>query len=119
VTARARRIVAAAVVLLLLILSRFLGRAPDWLVGAYLIMSPVSAIAYWLDKRAAQAGAWRIPEVRLHGLDLVGGIIGGLLAQAAFHHKTAKPRFAVVTWGIVALHAAGLAALSAGLLPRL
>ena len=28
---------------------------------------------------------------------LLGGIIGGLLAQAALRHKTAKPGFAAVT----------------------
>jgi len=116
--ARARRIAAAALLLLLLMLAHFLGRAPDWLIGAYLLMGLVSAVAYWLDKRAAQAGAWRASEERLHALDLAAGIIGGLLAQAALHHKTAKPGFALVTWGIVVLHAAVLAALSAGLFPR-
>jgi uncharacterized membrane protein YsdA (DUF1294 family) len=80
----------------------------------YLGMGTVSFIAYWLDKRAANAGAWRTSEVTLHGIDLLGGIVGGLLAQAALHHKTAKPDYALVTFGIVLIHFAALLALTFG-----
>lgn len=82
---------------------------PRLVLWIYLLMGGVSFIAYWLDKRAAQAGRWRTHETTLHSIDLFGGIIGGLLAQAALHHKTAKPSFTGVTFAIVLLHVALLA----------
>lgn len=113
--ARASRITVAAVLLAALVLAQYLGRAPSWLLAVYLIVGAISAMAYGLDKAAAQAGRWRVSEGRLHGIDLLCGIIGGLLAQAALHHKTAKPDFAFGTWGIALVHGAGLAALIAGI----
>ncbi len=85
---------------------------PRLVLWIYLGMGAVSFIAYWLDKRAALAGRWRTAEATLHGIDLFGGIVGGLLAQAALHHKTAKPSFAGVTGAIVLAHIALLATLA-------
>lgn len=87
-----------------------LGRAIALLV---LGVSPISALAYLLDKRAAIAGTWRISEATLHGIDLAGGSVGGLLAQVAFRHKTAKLEFAVATARIAILQLCAMAAVIA------
>ena len=50
----------------------------------------VTIIAYWRDKKAAIAGEWRVPEIDLHMLELLGGWCGAFLAQKIFHHKTKK-----------------------------
>ena len=76
----------------------------------YLGMGLVSMVAYWRDKRAAEKDAWRTPEATLHGIDLVGGVVGGLLAQQLLRHKTRKQAFVVVTAGIATLHALALMA---------
>lgn len=64
---------------------------------------------YGIDKRQAQAGRWRVPEITLHGLALIGGVPGAWAGRAVFRHKTQKPVFLVVLvaatllWGAVAL----------------
>ena len=86
------------------------GRAPLWPVVAYLALGVVSIIVYWFDKRAAEAGRWRVSERSLHTIDLIGGIAGGLVAQQLLRHKTSKQSFAVVTGMIALLHIAILTA---------
>lgn len=76
-----------------------------WLVGAvYLVMSAVAFFLYWRDKRQARADGWRTPEKILHGVELLGGWPGALIAQQAFRHKTRKLSFQLVFWLIVLLH---------------
>jgi uncharacterized membrane protein YsdA (DUF1294 family)/cold shock CspA family protein len=104
--ARALRLAAAAILLLMIVAAQSLGTAPRWLIVVYLVMGLVSAATYWLDKRAAQTGSWRVAEATLHGIDLWGGILGGLMAQVILHHKTAKASFAATTAVVVLLHAA-------------
>ncbi|RYE08534.1 MAG: DUF1294 domain-containing protein [Hyphomicrobiales bacterium] len=112
---RMLRIAAAAGLLAALLFVRSTGVLPGWALWVYLAMSIASALAYWNDKRAANAGGWRVSERQLHTLDLAFGIIGGLLAQAALRHKTAKPNFALITWAIAVLHLIGLGLVWAGL----
>lgn len=50
-------------------------------------------LAYGKDKRAAKRGEWRIPEVQLHTLELLGGIIGAIAGQKVFHHKNKKKSY--------------------------
>lgn len=75
-----------------------------WVVG----WTPVAFAAYGIDKRAAVRGGWRIPEAALHGLALVGGVIGAWAGRALFRHKTQRPVFLVVLlvasilWGLIA-----------------
>jgi len=118
---RARRIALAAVLLAALMLARSLGQGPDWLVATYVLMGGASFACYAFDKRAALAGRWRVAEATLHLVDFAGGIIGGLLAQAMFHHKTAKRGFALWTGTIAMLHLGFLGLVGAGTLvvPRL
>lgn len=49
--------------------------------------------AMYFDKQRAKHKKWRIPEFDLLLIGLIGGGIGGLLAQQLFHHKTRKFRF--------------------------
>jgi uncharacterized membrane protein YsdA (DUF1294 family)/cold shock CspA family protein len=115
--ARALRLAVAAILLLMIVAAQSLGDAPPWLIVVYLVVGLVSAATYWLDKRAAQTGAWRIAETTLHSIDLLGGIIGGLLAQVILHHKTAKASFATVTAIIVVVHAGLLMMVFLGIVP--
>lgn len=109
------RIVLALAILALASLAPALGRAPVTLTPVYLALAVLAIIAYWRDKHAAEAGRRRTSEQTLHVLDLFGGIVGGLLAQALLRHKTAKPDFAAITYAIAALHLAGLLLLLFGL----
>jgi uncharacterized membrane protein YsdA (DUF1294 family) len=51
---------------------------------------------YGFDKRQAQQGGLRVPELLLHLLALAGGFAGGWLGRALFHHKTKKSNFTTV-----------------------
>ncbi|MHC5114511.1 MAG: DUF1294 domain-containing protein [Planctomycetota bacterium] len=75
--------------------------------GWYVATSVVAVIAYGVDKRAASRDRRRVPEAWLHGMELVGGWPGALLAQQVFRHKTRKLSYQVVFWTIVVLHAVG------------
>jgi uncharacterized membrane protein YsdA (DUF1294 family) len=64
----------------------------------------LTAFAYFgYDKLCARTGARRVPEAVLHGLALAGGSVGAFLAMGLFRHKTAKGRFRLAFWLIVAL----------------
>jgi uncharacterized membrane protein YsdA (DUF1294 family) len=52
------------------------------------VMSLITLIFYFADKRKAINGAWRIPEATLLGLSFFGGAVGGLIAMNLFRHKT-------------------------------
>lgn len=110
------RIVVALLLIVLVLGSISLGRVPRWLGLYVLAAGVVSATLYWWDKRRAIAGAWRIPETTLHSVDLIGGIIGGLMAQVAWRHKTAKPEFGAATAIVAFLDFCVIAALDLGFL---
>ena len=80
--------VTAFVVLWWLGLSPLLAWLAGWTVPAFAL--------YGVDKRQAEQGRWRVPEVLLHGLALIGGVIGAWAGRYTFHHKTQKPVFTVV-----------------------
>ena len=71
---------------------------PWWVAAAYLALSVVAYGMYAADKRAAQTGAWRVPENNLHVVALLGGWPGALVAQQRLRHKTVKPEFRAVFW---------------------
>lgn len=72
-----------------------------------LILSFVTFIIYWKDKRASINGNWRTSEKTLHTLAFLGGWPGALLAQRIFRHKTSKFRFQFVFWLLVVLNCIG------------
>lgn len=78
-----------------------------WMASA----SAVTAVAWWVDKRAARQGRRRIPERRLLVLSLLGGWPGALLMTGLLRHKTRKQPFAAMLWLCALLNAATVAAL--------
>lgn len=60
-------------------------------------------LAYGKDKRAARRGEWRIPEVQLHTLELLGGIIGAIAGQKFFHHKNKKKSYMVTFFAAIVI----------------
>ncbi len=76
---------------------------------AYSVMSFVSFTAYYMDKKRAEKGGWRIPEINLHCFELLGGWPGALLGQRIFRHKTLKKPYQAVFRLIVTVHMAAWA----------
>lgn len=108
------RTAAATMMTLLIILAITWGHAGIGLAVAYIAMGVASALLYRFDKLYALQGRWRVSETNLHSVDLSFGIIGGLVAQELYRHKTIKPRFVATTWAIALLHTLGLLALALG-----
>jgi uncharacterized membrane protein YsdA (DUF1294 family) len=75
-----------------------------WIAG----WSVVTFAFYGFDKRRAQVGGPRVPELVLHLLSLIGGFVGGWLGLLYWRHKTLHPSFWLVLVFSSILHA-GLA----------
>lgn len=97
-----------------LLVGMLLGALPAWLVACYLAMGGLSFALYRADKTYALAGQWRLPEMLLLGVDLCCGIIGGLVAQAIFRHKTRKISYIAQVALITLVHGLWLGALANG-----
>ncbi len=78
------------------------------ILGFYCLVSLITFVTYLVDKSAAQAGRWRVPEKTLHMLALAGGWPSAWLAQKMFRHKTSKKEFQVVFWLTVVLNVGAL-----------
>lgn len=109
-------LVTAVMLFLLAQIVVILGRAPVEILVVYAVMGGLSMYLYSRDKQAAVFGWWRIRETTLITVDLLGGIIGGLLAQHRYRHKQSKASYQLRTLFVVAFHAALLAALGSGFL---
>ena len=57
--------------------------------------------AYGRDKKLAQRGEWRIPEIHLHTLELLGGTIGAIVGQKFFRHKYKKRSYMVTFFATI------------------
>ncbi|ALV08008.1 DUF1294 domain-containing protein [Roseateles depolymerans] len=88
----------------LVLLTHLAWPLPHALWGVYMAMSLATFIVYALDKRAAKLGQWRVKENTLHGLALLCGWPGALLAQHLLRHKSAKPSFRRFFWLSTALN---------------
>lgn len=104
---------AAAILALAVFSGTVVGAFPTWLPLLYVAMGGLSFAVYWYDKAAAMSGAWRVPEATLHTIDMLSGIVGGLVAQVVLRHKTRKTSFVAATSVIVLVHAAVAAAVLA------
>lgn len=71
---------------------------------SYVFLSILTIILYGYDKRHAITGEWRIPEVYMHALEIMGGWPGSLIAQIDFSHKTRKSPYRRRLWLIIGLH---------------
>lgn len=85
------------------------GFYPSAVFVFYLGASLVSFLAYWFDKAAARASRWRTAENTLHGIDLIGGWPGGLVAMQVFRHKSSKASFRQMFWLTAILNCGALA----------
>jgi uncharacterized membrane protein YsdA (DUF1294 family) len=74
-------------------------------LACYVLMSALAFVMYWLDKQRAGRGGWRIAELTLHGIELLGGWPGAWVAQRVFRHKWNKTPYMAVFWVIVGTHA--------------
>ena len=73
-------------------------------LGWYGVLSLVSLVMYWRDKRAAGRGRRRTSEKALLTTDLLGGWPGGWVARRAFHHKTRKASYRARFYAVVFVH---------------
>lgn len=56
----------------------------------FAFINAITFIVFGIDKRKAVNGKFRIKELTLFVLSLIGGAVGGLMAMYIFHHKTRK-----------------------------
>ena len=69
----------------------------------FLLINFMTIVAYGVDKKAAQKGQWRVPEMQLHLMELFGGSPGAFLAQRLFRHKIKKKSFQISFLFVLAL----------------
>lgn len=72
-----------------------------WLLGGAVGINLLTFGAYVHDKRRAREQGWRLPEARLHLLELLGGWPAALLAQRWWRHKCSKLSYQIIFWLIV------------------
>lgn len=89
-----------------------LWQVPHWVAGWYVGWSLLCFLSYARDKAAAQADRRRTPEDSLHGMALIGGWPGALVAQQVLRHKSAKSGFRRVFWLTVLLNVAAFVGLN-------
>jgi len=63
------------------------------IVWYLVIINLVAFFFYGLDKAKAEGGSWRIKEIRLLFLALIGGTVGAMAGMKVFRHKTKKIGF--------------------------
>jgi len=73
----------------------------------YAGLSRITFILYADDKYRAEHGKWRTSEAVLHSFELMGGWLGGFIAQQKLRHKSRKNSYQVVFWTIVIIHQIG------------
>ena len=59
----------------------------------FALINLLAFIMFWVDKRAAQNGQWRISEKALIIVSMLGGSVGSLVSMNIFRHKTKKMKF--------------------------
>lgn len=74
-------------------------------IGIYgACISLITYTTYASDKRRAQTQAWRIPEMYLHALEMIGGWPAAWMAQRRLRHKSSKLSYQVKFWMIIVIH---------------
>lgn len=62
----------------------------------YIISINITAFfIYALDKFKAKKKSWRIPEIQLISIGLIGGAVGSIIGMVVFKHKLSKKRFSI------------------------
>jgi len=89
-----------------------LWHVPHRVAALYVGVSLVCALAYAMDKAAAERKRWRTSEQSLLFLGLIGGWPGALVAQQYWRHKTVKASFRTTFWLTVVFNVALFLALA-------
>ena len=76
-----------------------------WRVRPFTKAAFMLFVLYGKDKRSAQRGEWRIPEIQLHTMELMGGTIGAIAGQKFFHHKNKKKAYMATFFATVFIQA--------------
>lgn len=72
--------------------------------GGLLVLQFITYFQVRSDKRRAQSKEWRVPESRLHSLELLGGWPASFVAQRRYRHKISKSSYQFIFWLIVLLY---------------
>lgn len=72
------------------------------------IINIVAVVVYGWDKLCAIRKWWRVPEMTLLAIALIGGSIGAIVAMRLFRHKTLHLKFKYGLPFILILQIAGL-----------
>jgi uncharacterized membrane protein YsdA (DUF1294 family) len=85
---------------------RRLGQAhdPRLIWGGCALVTGLTFLIYWEDKRRARAAGWRVPENTMHFMELIGGWPAAYLAQGLLRHKRGKFSYKLTFWLIVGLY---------------
>ena len=73
-----------------------------------IIINVIGFVIMGIDKGKAKHKAWRIPEITLFTIGLLGGCPGLILGMYVFRHKTKKPRFFIGLPVILTLQLLGI-----------
>ncbi len=65
------------------------------IIGYILLINLTGFVAMYIDKKRAKRNEWRIKEVTLLSIVLLGGGIGSIIGMYKFRHKTKKLRFTI------------------------
>lgn len=68
------------------------------------VMSFITLLAYYIDKKKASKGKWRTKEKTLLGLSFLGGAIGGIISLYVIRHKNKHWYFVFINWFSLILH---------------
>ena len=75
-----------------------------YIVSYATVLTFLTAIFYWRDKKFAQIADRRVSERTLHLFELAGGWIAAYWMQRLIRHKIRKGSYQIRFWGISALH---------------
>ena len=79
------------------------------IVAWYVIaLNVLTFLAYGWDKYCAVHHRWRVSEVVLLGLAVIGGSIGAIMAMRVFRHKTLHWKFRIGLPLCLMIHCLGL-----------
>lgn len=78
-------------------------------ISVYTVLNLLVMSVYFIDKRKAVDGKWRIKETTLLFLGFLGAW-GAVAGMKLFHHKTQKPKFKL-NYVFLLLHLIGIVGL--------
>lgn len=64
-----------------------------FLLTYFCIINVIGFVLMGIDKRKARLSAFRVPELTLFTIAVIGGSLGSLLGMYLFHHKTRVKAF--------------------------